>query len=41
MDSLGGSGSRGYGRIEFQFDDKVLNEKFRNKKPFTNGGNLQ
>ena len=41
MDSLGGSGSRGYGRIEFQFDDKVLNEKFRDKKPFTNGGNLQ
>ncbi len=38
MDALGGSGSRGYGRIEFQFDDKNLDEKFRQRKPFSNGG---
>jgi CRISPR-associated protein Csm3 len=28
MDALGGSGSRGYGRIEFIFDDKDLQQKF-------------
>ncbi len=38
MDALGGSGSRGYGRIEFQFDDEALNEKFKDRKPFSNGG---
>lgn len=38
MDALGGSGSRGYGRIEFQFDDAVLSEKFKNRTPFSNGG---
>lgn len=38
MDALGGSGSRGYGRVEFQFDDENLNEKFRIRKPFSNGG---
>jgi CRISPR-associated protein Csm3 len=34
LDALGGSGSRGYGRIEFEFDDKNLKEKFDNIKPF-------
>jgi len=29
MDNLGGSGSRGYGRIRFEFDDSALNEKFK------------
>lgn len=38
MDALGGSGSRGYGRIEFQFDDAALSEKFKNRTPFSNGG---
>lgn len=38
MDALGGSGSRGYGRIEFLFDDNQLNENFKNRKPFNNGG---
>ena len=38
MDALGGSGSRGYGRIAFQFEDENLNEKFKTRKPFSNGG---
>lgn len=38
MDALGGSGSRGYGRIEFQFDDAALNEAFKNRKPFAHKG---
>jgi len=33
MDSLGGNGSRGYGRVEFKFDDNELQEKFDNIKP--------
>lgn len=28
MDALGGSGSRGYGKIEFKFDDNEIQEKF-------------
>ena len=28
LDALGGSGSRGYGRIEFQFDDDPIQEEF-------------
>ncbi len=38
MDALGGSGSRGYGRIEFQFDDADIAKHFENRKPFANGG---
>lgn len=38
MDALGGSGSRGYGRIEFQFDDAETEKIFKERKPFTNGG---
>ena len=34
MDALGGSGSRGYGKIEFHFDDKTIKEKFRSINPF-------
>lgn len=34
MDALGGSGSRGYGRIAFEFNDKSLNEKFHALNPF-------
>lgn len=33
MDSLGGNGSRGYGRVEFHFDDPQIEEKFKNLKP--------
>ncbi len=33
-DTLGGSGSRGYGRISFQFNDNTLNEKFKTLNPF-------
>ncbi len=33
MDYLGGSGSRGYGRIEFKFKDKTIQEKFQNLEP--------
>ncbi len=33
-DALGGSGSRGYGRIRFEFDDNELNEKFKKINPF-------
>jgi len=28
MDALGGNGSRGYGKVEFSFDDQRLQEKF-------------
>ncbi len=33
-DALGGSGSRGYGRIKFEFDDNELKEKFKKIKAF-------
>lgn len=33
MDALGGSGSRGYGRISFQFDAPEDQEKFQSKTP--------
>lgn len=29
MDALGGSGSRGYGRIAFEFSEKTMNDKFK------------
>ncbi len=35
MDALGGSGSRGYGRIEFQFDDTGIQEKFQTLNPLS------
>lgn len=34
MDALGGSGSRGYGRIEFQFDDPAIHEAYQSAQPF-------
>lgn len=34
MDAIGGSGSRGYGRIKFEFNDDKIKEKFNNKKLF-------
>jgi len=37
-DALGGSGSRGYGKIEFVFDDEDIKKKFGGIKPFENGG---
>ena len=33
-DALGGSGSRGYGRIRFEFEDEDLREKFKKLDPF-------
>jgi CRISPR-associated protein Csm3 len=33
MDSLGGNGSRGYGRVEFHFDDSEIEKKFKDLKP--------
>jgi CRISPR-associated protein Csm3 len=33
MDALGGNGSRGYGKIEFGFDDKEIQEKFNQITP--------
>ncbi len=33
MDALGGSGSRGYGRINFEFDNPELNAKFKELAP--------
>ena len=33
MDALGGSGSRGYGKIEFEFDDNEIQEKFGQETP--------
>ncbi len=35
MDALGGSGSRGYGRIEFQFDDAAVHTDYLAAKPFS------
>ena len=35
MDALGGSGSRGYGKIEFVFENEDVREKFNNIKPFS------
>ncbi len=35
-DALGGSGSRGYGRIRFEFDDDDLNNQFKQIDPFKN-----
>jgi CRISPR-associated protein Csm3 len=34
MDSLGGSGSRGYGKIEFEFSDPAIRRKFDEIDPF-------
>ena len=33
-DALGGSGSRGYGRVHFKFEDETLDKKFKNLNPF-------
>jgi len=38
MDALGGSGSRGYGRIKFEFNDAELAQRFEERKPFVRGG---
>ncbi len=34
MDALGGNGSRGYGRVSFEFDDLAINGKFKSLNPF-------
>lgn len=39
MDSLGGSGSRGYGKVVFDFDDQEIENRFDNINPFGIGGN--
>ena len=33
MDALGGSGSRGYGKIVFEFDDAEMQKKFDESTP--------
>lgn len=38
MDALGGSGSRGYGRVRFTFDDDDIRRRFEGLKPFAEGG---
>ena len=38
LDALGGSGSRGYGKIAFDFDDEDIKKRFEDIKPFDNGG---
>ncbi|MBA4395776.1 MAG: type III-A CRISPR-associated RAMP protein Csm3 [Syntrophus sp. (in: bacteria)] len=38
MDAIGGSGSRGYGRIAFEFDDAAVGARFKERMPFTDGG---
>jgi CRISPR-associated protein Csm3 len=38
LDSLGGSGSRGYGKIKFEFFDEKIKEAFDKIDPFANGG---
>jgi len=35
MDALGGSGSRGYGRVRFELDDPALNETFSGMQLFS------
>lgn len=40
MDSLGGNGSRGYGRIKFEFDDKDIEKQFNTLVPFDNTGEV-
>jgi CRISPR-associated protein Csm3 len=35
MDALGGSGSRGYGRLAFEFNDKEMDAKFKVLNPFS------
>lgn len=37
MDALGGSGSRGYGRIKFEFADANTQQKFEGLDPFNQG----
>lgn len=38
FDALGGSGSRGYGRVKFEFEDQELNKKFKEEiLPFKKG----
>lgn len=37
MDALGGSGSRGYGRVSFKFDEKTMDDNFRSLKVFDEG----
>ena len=39
MDCLGGNGSRGYGRVEFEFEDPKLNQKFKSLFPFMSENN--
>jgi len=34
FDSIGGSGSRGYGRVAFNFKDDEINKKFADLTPF-------
>jgi len=38
LDALGGSGSRGYGQVAFNFDDARLQEKYESRQAFINGG---
>ena len=33
-DALGGSGSRGYGRVRFRFDDQEIQQRFNDAQPF-------
>lgn len=38
MDSLGGSGSRGYGKIMFEFSNPEIHQRFERIDPFDMGG---
>jgi len=38
MDALGGSGSRGYGRIRFELEDENLRERFATIMPLEKEG---
>jgi CRISPR-associated protein Csm3 len=38
MDALGGSGSRGYGRIRFELEDENLRERFASIMPLEKEG---
>jgi CRISPR-associated protein Csm3 len=38
LDALGGSGSRGYGKVKFRFDDADIQSRFVSVAPFSTGG---
>ncbi|GLI34305.1 type III-A CRISPR-associated RAMP protein Csm3 [Desulforhabdus amnigena] len=40
LDALGGSGSRGYGKVQFRFEDESIQKRFESIDLFSRGGKL-